>query len=76
MCDINKFVIFENYYLNDLLDIYFDINKYCKYNAFDILNTDNINKNSDFIEMIFKNINIPLEDDNIDEEDEVFFYLD
>ena len=68
MFDLEEFNKFQDFYLLDLIDIYFDINQYCKNNAFDILNSDNNNKNKDFIDLIYRNVYVPKEDLNDDEE--------
>lgn len=77
MLDLEEFTRFQDYYLTDLIDIYTDLNDYCKNNAFDILNSDNINKNSDFIDLIFKNVYTPNEniiDDEESDNDEFILY--
>lgn len=71
-----EFERFEDNFLVEMLDLYNDINDYCKENAFDILNTNNYNKNTDFIDLIFNNTITPIEEElDEDSNDEEFIYV-
>lgn len=75
--DIEEYSKFENLFLVELLDIYFDLNNYFEENAFDLLNSNSIYKSKEFIELIYNNTHTPIEDyDNSDEENNEFIYID
>jgi hypothetical protein len=76
MYNIEDYQKFEDNYLIEMLDLYNDINSYCKNNAFDILNKNNKNnENNDFIQLIFNNTIIPSEELKDDSNDEEFMYV-
>lgn len=72
---IEDYQRFEDNFLLEMLDLYNDINDYCKKNAFDILNNNNYNKNTDFIKLIFNNTITPIEELNDDSNEEEFMYV-
>ena len=72
---IEDYQEFEDNFLLEMLDLYNGINDYCKENAFDILNNNNYNKNTDFIKLIFNNTITPIEELNDDSNEEEFIYV-